>query len=174
MKSIKMLVLDEFNRQDINYAIMRNYDDLSDAQDLDVLVSEFDLEKVSHLMKGLGLTVGNLVTNLIDIKCCSDYDGYYFASNDTFIKDAKIFKGYKVLSETDELFFLLIKSIHSRKYNTRIKKLLEKVNINDVMYLWGYFKPLNKNPWRKILYWLHRIQYPYKKRDLEFSKEFIE
>lgn len=133
-------VLEKFNLEGVDYCVLRNYKNISENDDIDILVANKDGLKVKRILDNFGYTrrIWGFGPKIIcdkkwDIKIGGvSYFGGEMDLAKNLLKRKRKCKYFYVLSEEDELKHLILKSIGNnlkkRDYLERIEKLFSRVN----------------------------------------------
>jgi hypothetical protein len=136
MKSITRKVLEDFNDNNINYCVLRNYDDpeFLTVTDVDILVSWKHGFKVKRILKKHGLTKTFLGLHIksirfFDIKMgCLEHNGYYIKSGEEVLKHRRRHNYFYILSAEDEFMHIMLKFLYNDKY----KHFIENISIDII------------------------------------------
>jgi hypothetical protein len=133
-----------FEINEIDYCVLRNYDQFTEKEDIDILVNEKRKLKIifSKLNFKKGAEYGNYLSingnYRLDFKVGAiPYWGFSYSSSKELIKRKRRFGKIYVLSYEDELIHLLLHSIldkncFSEIYKNKIELLIKKSDFSHV------------------------------------------
>jgi hypothetical protein len=155
-------VLKEFNRKKINYAILRNYNNFENNEDLDFLVSKKDGVRVKSILKKFHLLKRVFGFYLIsdkrfDIKPgCMEYGKLVLEDAEEILKRKRKVDYFFVLGKEDELIHLILKSLgngfSNEKYTNKIKELIQECDLEKVKgFFFKYLGDVGLNLFENII-----------------------
>ncbi len=142
-KTTKEVIL-EFNKKNVAYCILRNYQNIWKNKDLDILIDPKDGFKVKKILKHFGFVKRIwgwgpyiLCDKTFDIKAgCLDCQKICIDESRDLLGRKRKHKYFYILGKEDELKHLIFKSLsknfRKKKYLKKIKTLLEECNTRIV------------------------------------------
>lgn len=144
-KKIVKDLLEKLKDKKIEFCILRNYENIEENKDVDILIKHNDARKVKKILKKIKLVkrFGGKGPFLLcdcraDIKIgCIDCDGRFYRKAKDVLKRKKSYKNFYILSEEDELEHLIVHSIVTKgnfkeTYKRRIEKIIKKCDLKFV------------------------------------------
>lgn len=126
LKMIKLKeIFKKFDEGEIDYAVLRNYENVDNSKDIDMIILMKDKNKVKELLKGFGLRKGLEYGYyfsykrefIFDFKVeCLAYDGFCYEKAESLLGRKRKFGDFYVISEKDECIHLILHSIIDKKY----------------------------------------------------------
>lgn len=139
-------ILMEFEKEDIDFCILRNYENLEKEKDVDLLVEKN--KKVDKIMNKFGLrrrySYGYFMSYKgeglwFDFKVgWISYHGFRYKSSEDILNSKKKYKYFYVLGEEDEFVHLILhcilhKTHFKEKYKRRLEFLLKRIYRQKVL-----------------------------------------
>jgi len=137
-KKLSIEILKEFSKSGINFCILRNYEDFSSENDIDILISKEDVSKVHPIAQKFklrkGIDLGNYLSYKneevwLDLKVGGvPYNGFVFGSSEELLSKKRKFEDFYVLEPEIEFIHLILHSIidkgsYKEKYMKRLENL---------------------------------------------------
>lgn len=138
-------ILQEFDKQNINYCILRNFDSLTKDDEIDILVD--NKKKIKPILKKMKFKKGAEYFQYLSFKReiwmdfkigYLPYRGFSYKSATEILRNRRKVDGVWVMSKEDEFVHLILHSILDKrkfkeKYKERIKNLLKEVDKNKIV-----------------------------------------
>ena len=137
----------EFNEEEIEFLVLRNYSDMEKEKDVDLAINKEDKKKVEKIAKKFklkkGISLGyylSLRNNFVwlDIRAGGIvYNGFLFSNFKSIYQRKRKYGNFFILSEEDELVHLILHSIIDKEfykevYIGKIEELMSSVNEDEL------------------------------------------
>jgi len=139
-------IFDRFVEEKVDFCVLRNYAEVEDSKDVDILIGFGDKKKVIKIVKKFGLK--KRASFGYYLSCKNDvwfdfkvgglpYQGFCFEKSCRILDRKRRYGNFFILNEEDEIIHLILHSILDKKYFKKeylekIERLLERIDERKV------------------------------------------